>query len=180
MTEKIKKWALYGLIALLTALGLRLHFIKDKALKEEIHSTVLKEDVVEKYSARKGVSAIKRTRQTPKGPVTERVADGARDVSLEVLKDGTTRITARTKGFIFEPNLAVWTSDSVRLGIDTNLYFYKRFSLSTGIGCSLRDGRTWEGYGAVSYTLPIESFSNTSVFAGWGTRGALVGIKIKF
>lgn len=180
MKGQIKKWVAYAVLAFLTALGLRLHFLANKNLKEEIHSTNLKEDVVEKYSARKGVASIKRTRQTPKGPVTERVADGARDISLEVLKDGTTRVTARTRGFIFEPNVAIWASDSPRVGVDTNLYFYRRFSLSLGFGCSLRDGKTWEGYGGVSYTLPIESFSNTSLFAGYGTRGPVAGIKIKF
>lgn len=180
MKEWAKKYLVWIALIILSVLGLKYEFQRDSKVKQEIHSTTLKEDVVEKYSARKGVTAIKRTRKTEKGVVTERVADGARDVSLEVLKDGTTRITARTHGFIFEPNLALWTSDSVRLGLDSNVYFYRRWSVSVGAGCSVRDSKTWEAYGAISYTLPIESFSNTSLFAGYGTRGPLAGIKLKF
>lgn len=142
-------------------------------------SNTLAPDEKEKVSIDNNTKVIRITKRDKQGNVKQSVVgDGGRKAEIVINKDGTVSVTSQTHGFIFEPGISAFVSDKPRIGLDVQWAYWHRWSLSFGAGT---EGRTIDGYGAVNYLLPFNSFSNTSVFAGYSARKQIVlGIRVKF
>jgi hypothetical protein len=142
-------------------------------------SAVLKADEAQKVTINLNTKTISSTKRTKTGKIKSSIlSDGGRNATITVKNDGTVTVNAETHGGIFEPGAVVFMSDTLRGGLDVQLYYWHRWSLSTGIGT---DGHNADLYGAINYVLPFEQFSNTSLLVGYsGRRALVVGVRIKF
>lgn len=114
---------------------------------------------------------------TSPGTVIERI-DGARGIRISIGDTGNVSITARTKGFCFEPGLGLFaTSSDPRIFIDAQLLFARRHGANAGIGLGFRKPVNGVAFVAYSYNF----WSNTSVLVGFDTKNeVLLGLRVKF
>lgn len=113
---------------------------------------------------------------------TESVSiDDARDLRISIDKDGTTIVTARTKGFTFEPGVSVGEAEIIRAGVDVQWYFYKRFGVLSGLSLNLdRYEPRFSLYTGINYLPKSKYTQNTSFFIAYDTRRNIYfGIRIQ-
>lgn len=163
---------------------------KAEVAKEQVLTApVLKADEKEKIvvdTKRKTVSVISRI-ASPKDvnapvPQVVKTTEGVRKVVVTEKMDGSITVTPITKGFIFEPGLALYYSDRARLGLDVQFAYWHAYGLLLGAGVNLgEEPRTVRAHIAVSRTLPLNLFSNTSVFVGVDNKKDFTaGLRIAF
>ena len=157
-----------------------------KAVEKEqvLISPVLKEHEKEKIiidTQHKTVSVVRRVGSV-KNPVdavipqVEKRTEGVRKVVVTETDDGEITVTAITHGFICEPGVAIYYSDRARLGLDVQVYYWHQYGLVLGAGVNMGgEPRTVRAHIAVTRTLPINLFSNTSVFLGVDNKKDVVG-----
>lgn len=89
---------------------------------------------------------------------------------IVVNKDGSLRVISRQYGLTLEPGIAIAFEDSkVMPAIDVKLAYYMRLGLNTGMGFLVNEKvtlSTFRPYVSVSYALPFNAASNTSLFVG--------------
>jgi hypothetical protein len=164
-------------------------FTKCHKQEQVTTSPVLKDNEKQKIivdTRRKTIQVVRRV-GTVKQPgasipqVTE-TTRGVRKVVVTETDDGEITVTAITKGFVFEPGLALYYSDRARLGLDVQIAYWHSYGLVLGAGVNLgEEPRTVRAHVAVSRTLPLNLFSNTSVFIGVDNKKDVVGgLRITF
>lgn len=83
---------------------------------------------------------------------------------------GNVTVTVKHFGIGFDPGIGVSYVEKLRLALDARVLFYNRFGLNTGLAFSLSNNYTLgdvvKPFAAISYALPFNKFSNTSVYAG--------------
>jgi hypothetical protein len=184
----IKKIGLaLDIIVVLAVCGLV--FTKCHKQEQVLTTPVLKENEKQKVivdTRRKTVSVVRRI-GTPKNPgavvpQVERTTRGVRKVVVTETNDGEITVTAITKGFVCEPGLALYYSDRARLGLDVQIAYWHSYGLVLGAGVNLgEEPRNIRAHVAVSRTLPLNLFSNTSVFVGVDNKKDVVGgLRIQF
>lgn len=111
------------------------------------------------------------------GTVIERI-DGARGVRISIGNTGNVSVTARTRGFCFEPGFGGYTtSEHTRVFVDVQWLFARRHGVNTGVGLGLR--RPVNGTAFIAYSHNF--WSNTSVLVGVDTKSeVLLGLRAKF
>ncbi len=101
--------------------------------------------------------------------------DGARGVRIGIDAGGQVTVTARTKGFIFEPGPAIVISDRPRIGLDVQWLFLRRWGVNSGIVTGKNDDL--RAYIAGSYNF----YGNSGVLLGVDSNSKfLVGLKVRF
>ncbi len=130
------------------------------------------------------VTTIRRDRKNKKDTTqVEHPIDGSRDIRIGVSPDGRVLVTARTKGFIFEPGIGIGFDGDALLSLDTQFYFYHRWGVLGGVSipmASIRANKLSLFIGG-SYQLPFQHFQNTSVYAGYNTSKEIqVGARVRF
>lgn len=103
---------------------------------------------------------------------------GVRKVAVTIDKDGNVSVYAPTSGVIFEPGLAAFYSDDkFRLGLDAQVFYWRKWGVNIGAGSTLEKPYTLKAYIAGSYNV----WSNTSLFVGiTHTKEAGFGLRIRF
>lgn len=152
--------------------------------EEVIMAPVLKEDERAKYTVQdKKVTKI--TRRKNKDGTVEQVREtieGARKVAITIKEDGSINVYARSHGPIFEPGVAIgYSGDKPRIGVDAQLYYWRRFAVGTGVTIDMEEWRQVRINGTFHYTLPVKKLNNTSLFVGIDNKLDLAfGVRIKF
>lgn len=163
---------------------------KAEVTKEQVLTApVLKDNEKEKIiidNRTHEVSVVRRV-GTPKNPGASvpQVVDkteGVRKVVITEGTDGEITVTAITHGLVFEPGLALYYSDRARLGLDVQFAYWHSYGLLLGAGVNLgAEPRTIRAHIAVSRTVPLNLFANTSVFIGVDNKkDVTAGLRIAF
>ncbi len=164
-------------------------FTKCHKQEQVITSPVLKENEKQKIivdTKHRTVSVVRRvgspSRPGDTIPQVTKTTEGVREVVVTETDDGEITVTAITAGFICEPGLSLYYSDRARLGLDVQVAYWHSYGLLLGAGVNLGEGpRTIRAHVAVSRTLPLNLFRNTSVFVGVDNKKDVVGgLRISF
>lgn len=166
-------------------------YVQRKNLEQQIITApILKETENQKIivdTNKKKVTVVKRGpigkgKDGKSGTEVTKVTEGARKVVITEDRDGTIRVVALNKGFCFEPGLALYYSDSARLGLDVQLAYYKRWGVLLGAGVNMgEEPRTIRAHVAVNYALPLSFMDNTSMFLGMDHKKEVVaGARLRF
>lgn len=176
-----QKFAIGGIVLL--AAFIVNGYVKYRMRHEDvIAAPVLKEDEKEKIIIDTGKKKVTRVRRDGTKQETD-IKDGARKVVITDPKDGgDLKLEVMNKGFCFEPGLALYYSDTLRLGVDAQIAYYKNFGVLLGAGVSMGDEpRTVRAHIGLSHALPLNFTDNTSVFVGIdNSKNVAGGIRIKF
>jgi hypothetical protein len=95
--------------------------------------------------------------------------------------EGNLHVYAPKSGAICEGGLlAGYRGDFPVLGIDGQLLYYKAWGLNVGVNALVRGRMLPRAYVGVSYALPIEALSNTSVLVGIDTsKEVVLGLRVR-
>lgn len=185
MNKRIGDILEVGLV--LVVLGL----VLNKCHKQEqvLTTPVLKENEKQKIivdTRRKTIQVVRRIGNVKHPgeavPQVTKTTSGVRKVVVTETDDGEITVTAVQSGFVCEPGLAIYYSDRARLGLDVQLAYWHSYGLVLGAGVNLgEEPRTIRAHVAVSRSLPLNLFSNTSVFVGVDNKKDVVGgLRIQF
>jgi hypothetical protein len=106
--------------------------------------------------------------------------------TIVVNKDGSLRVVSKQYGLTHEMGVALAFEDSyVMPALDIKLAYYMRFGLNAGTGFRLNgklSAATFRPYVAVSYALPFNAVSNTSIFVGHSlvSEHWITGLSVRF
>lgn len=170
---------------------------KDRNLRKEIVSEKLEAHeeaavIIEPTTGR--ITTIKKVNQLPGAvrgrvqsggdvPVVVEHIDGAREVRVSIGKEGQVKVTARYRGFCFEPGFGLLYSDQAesRYELDAEVFFSRRHGAYIGLNAPIKDARRIRAHLAYGYTLPFRKLSNTTVLVGMDSRKEVVaGVRVKF
>ena len=108
---------------------------------------------------------------------------GVKKAKLTKFDDGEIDLRVKNKGFGLEPGFTVTAGDGLRLGMDVEYAYWKRFGLTAGFTTPVR-GRSLDkvrGHLGLSYDIPNRWFNNSSVFGGIDTnKTPILGFRNKF
>ncbi len=142
--------------------------------QEEAKHSPLPPNVVERVSVKNGTVTL----QTQSG--LKRIS-GVREGSLDIMKDGTTKLSVKTNGWEHEVGMNGFVNrDGGALGLDLRAYYWKKVDLMVGLGYSPKTDR-FDAWIGVGYTPQTSWVSNTTAFVGYSVRNNIVaGISVKF
>jgi hypothetical protein len=116
-----------------------------------------------------------------KGNVKQYV--GVKKAKLTKFEDGEIKVDVKNKGFGLEPGFVMTAGDGLRLGLDVEYAYWKRWGLLAGATYPV-NGRSLDrlrGHLGVGYDLPSRWLSNTSIWGGIDTgRNPALGFRTKF
>jgi hypothetical protein len=108
---------------------------------------------------------------------------GVKKAKITKFEDGEIDLRVKNKGLGLEPGFTVTAGDGLRLGLDVEYAYWKRWGLLAGFTSPVR-GRSLDrvrGHLGLSYDLPNRWFSSTSVWGGMDTaRDPRLGFRTKF
>ena len=111
------------------------------------------------------------------------LSEGERQAVITEDNQGHLSVYSPKWGYVFEPGECIFYSDTFRIGLDTQWFYWQRYGVITGLGINFNNNqrRNIDGFIAVSYNLPFETFSNTSIYTGYSFKQQLVvGGRVKF
>ena len=112
-----------------------------------------------------------------------KIHTGVKRFSGSQYDDGKITTSFKNKGFGIEPGLVVTTGDGLRLGLDLEYAYWKRWGLVVGTTLPVQE-RSLEnlrGHLGLSYDLPSRWFSHSSLYGGVDTnRTPTFGLRMKF
>jgi len=171
------KW----LLVLLGVLWFWDNRIDDSWVKEYLQSgrSEFKEGEVAKLriDCRDNTGLIHRKGHPPERITGLKVFDGSQ------FEDGTIKTHFKNKGIGLEPGITVTSGDGLRLGLDVEYAYWKRFGLLGGATLPVRTRSlsNLRGHLGLSYDLPSKWFSHSSLWAGLDTnKTPLMGWRTKF
>jgi len=93
---------------------------------------------------------------------------GVKGASLVKFKNDSIKVDVDNKGFSIEPGLVLGAADSMRMGLDIEFIYWRRYGLLAGITVPVhrRTFNELQGHVGVSYDLPNRYFSHTSLWGG--------------
>ena len=98
-------------------------------------------------------------------------------------EDGRIKTKFKNKGFGLEPGIVVTAGDGLRLGVDLEYAYWKRWGLLAGATAPVR-GRSFDrvrGHLGLGYDLPSRWFSSTSFYGGIDSdKTPTMGFRTKF
>lgn len=133
MISKLIKWCLITIGLLLIPLGIWIEFQNSIKIEDQTSSNHLAPDVTEKII----IDPARRTlrRITPEYPSGRTLILPDRPSSVELLKDGTLRVTARQWGPELKPFAGAGFAGKKALAIvGVDMLYYKRFDLGLSLG----------------------------------------------
>lgn len=182
VSDGVRKILLLLLAIFLLGQWLNINFfgiVSDK-LKQKIDTT---RPLKDNESARVTGDMNRRTIvEQQKGKETK-VYVGVRKFEYTQLNDGNVQRKVKTKGFTFEPGLAIGAGEALRVGPDAQLIYWNKFGLNLGFNVPARQ-RTFSGLRGVlslTYTPYWKYFENTSIWGGVDTnKSPQAGLRWKF
>lgn len=108
---------------------------------------------------------------------------GVRKAKITKFEDGEVEVDVKNKGFGLEPGFTVAAGDGLRLGLDVQYAYWKRWGLLGGVTIPVNDRRfsRVRGHLGLGYTLPNRWLSSTSVFGAVDTsKNPLMGFRTRF
>ena len=142
-------------------------------------SNVLQEDQVARadMDCRDNSLIIQKEGKEPRREV------GVKKATFIQNKDGSYEADFTDKGFSLEPGFVLTAGDGLRLGVDLEYAYWKRWGLLTGVTVPVR-GRSLNsvrGHLGVGYDLPSRWLSNSSIYGGVDTnKTPVIGVRAKF
>lgn len=124
--------------------------------------------------------------------VVTRNPDGTNNVSTKYVpehatvvlkKNGDVVFDVKTFGFEAEPGIgAAGTTLGAALTLDLQFFYYKRTALTAGLGIQMASKPKVMPFAAVSYRLPWDVVSNTSLIAGYAPlqKSPVLGLRVRF
>lgn len=108
-------------------------------------------------------------------PLTVSKEVGVRKAAITIKKSGEVVVVAQTKGFVFEPGIAIAQGEDLMLGVDVQWAYWKRWGSSGGIMVD-RKGKP-RLFVSANYNV----WQNTSFFVALDHRKDLaVGVRLSF
>jgi len=111
-----------------------------------------------------------------------RITSGVKYVDGSLFEDGHVEIKAKNKGLGLEPGIVATAGDGLRLGLDLEWLYWRRWGIITGITYPVarRSLDRVRGHTGISYDLPSKWLSNTSLYGGIdSTKTPTVGFRTK-
>ena len=108
---------------------------------------------------------------------------GVKEAHLTKFDDDEIRVDIKDKGFGLEPGFAMVAGDGLRLGLDLEYAYWKRWGLIGGFSVppARRTISGVRGHLGLSYDIPNKWLSHSSIFAGIDTsKTPVVGMRTKF
>lgn len=173
LTEKIKKWAVIGVIALLALFGLKQCRKVQQKQDGAIVSPILKPTDKGKII----VDPIKRTITTitDKGTTVTSIPD--RPVSITEDKNGKITVQSRIWGKELRPYLGVGYDGVGRAHVGADFFYYKKLDLGTGLGVNMAQPKDT----TMNVNLSYNVYSNTSIALSYDNRRNIgVFLKVRF
>lgn len=105
---------------------------------------------------------------------------------IVINKDGSVKVISKQYGLCHEVGAGVMLEDrTVMPLINLRLAYYGRFGFNVGIGVNFRSQlslNTFRPFAALSYALPFNALSNTSLFAGHSlvSQNWVAGVQVRF
>lgn len=148
-----------------------------KFLSDEAH--VLQEDQVARadLDCRDNSLTLQKEGEIPKRIV------GIKTGTFIQNKDGSYEADYKNKGFGLEPGFVMTAGDGLRLGLDVEYAYWKRWGLLGGVTVPAYDRSLdkLRGHLGLGYDLPSKWLSHTSVYGGIDTnKTPTMGIRTKF
>jgi hypothetical protein len=193
------KWKLSGLVLLLSLLGFMLwpYFgstdkgagTNETLTQKEIDKGTVAKVTIDSRKKRITQSRVIKAPAKGVGAGTSGQGDEVRTTTERFERravitedvEGNLHIWAPKSGAVLEAGVLVGARrDGVCLGLDGQLLYYKAWGLNVGVNALLRGRMLPRAYVGVSYSLPWEAFSNTSVLVGIDTsKEAVIGIRVR-
>jgi hypothetical protein len=151
--------------------------LKDNEEKKIIIDTNTRTvQVVERRNARDNKSGQSHSTEVVK------TTKGVRKVVVTETNDGAIQTRLVNKGLSFEPGVALYCSDKMRVGLDFQVTYFGAWGVLLGAGVAIGDEpRTIRAHVAVSRSLPLRFMGNTQVFVGVDQRKDVVaGLRVRF
>jgi len=108
---------------------------------------------------------------------------GVKKAKLTKFDDGEVKVDVKDKGLGLEPGFVMAVGDGLRLGLDVEYAYWKRWGLLGGATYPV-NGRSLDrlrGHLGLSYDIPNRWFSSTSVWGGVDTNKApIMGLRTRF
>jgi len=108
---------------------------------------------------------------------------GVKEAHLTKFDDNEIKVDIKNKGLGIEPGFTVAAGDGLRMGLDIEAIYWRRWGLLTGFTVPVQR-RTFDGlrgHAGIGYDLPSAWFSNTSIWGGIDTnRTPMIGLRTKF
>jgi len=97
-----------------------------------------------------------------------KITSGVKYVDGSLFEDGHVEIKAKNKGLGLEPGIVATAGDGLRLGLDIEWIYWRRWGIVTGVTYPVRARslNRLRGHTGLSYDLPSKWLSNTSIYAG--------------
>jgi hypothetical protein len=145
--------------------------VSGTTVKEELKPNEKEKTIIDQK--RKTVTKLVRKKD---GTVEKSTVEGVRKVDVTISNDDKLTITARNRGFLFDPGVSVFYSkDKINLGLDIQWAYWRRYGFSGGFGVST--DHKCSGYFSGSYNF----YSQSSVFIGVNDNlKPIVGFKVTF
>lgn len=168
-----RKHAYGGLAALGIVVFCVFTWFKQKVDRQEHLNTALLPNETRKL-VKKG-NTLTLVHRDKDGREVKKIIKGARDFSVSEDINGKVTVYAPTKGWIFEPGLAVvGGSDRLRYGVDLGIAYWNNFTLG---GIIATDSQFSIRIGLVGM---YNVYSNTSIFLGVDqTEDMMIGVRVR-
>lgn len=152
------------------------HF--DRNLRNQVDAeNPLQADEKARFTLKDGDVIVQR-----KGEKTK-VYPSVRRGTLTQMESGELEAKIKTKGFVVEPGLTIYAGDGLRLGLDVQYAYWKRWGLLAGITvpATKRSIHNIRAHAGVSYDIPNRFFRTSAVWGGVDTRGTpAIGLRTRF
>lgn len=115
-------------------------------------------------------------------PVLRIYQPDPRSTVISTDQKGNVKIKVKHVGYGFQPGIGFGYSDRLRLTLDARLLYWDRFGLNGLLALSPDHNATAvQPFFVLTYALPFEYLSNTSLFAGtWFDKTFIGGVRVKF
>lgn len=128
------------------------------------------------------VTHIKRV-HLPDGTTRQKIIRkvGVRKVATTVRKDGSIDVYAVQHGPTFEPGISVGYGESARVGIDAELYYWKKWALGGGFDSDVKTFKRVRAHVGIFRDIYLKSFNNSSLYFGVdNTATTRLNFRIRF
>lgn len=108
---------------------------------------------------------------------------GVKRAKLTKFDDGEVELNVKDKGFGLEPGFVMAAGNGLRLGLDIEYAYWKRWGLLVGATYPTggKDLSELRGHIGLSYDIPNRWFSHTSLWGGIDTyKAPVIGVRTKF
>jgi len=161
-----------------------LHFIGNKSDSSRAREIDAKSPLIEDQVRRLIIDFLRNQLILQEKGKDTKVYTGVRKAVFTEIKDGSIEMDVPTRGWTFEPGLTLGASESLRLGVDVQWAYWRRWGMVTGFSVPAGRQRTlgkFKGHLGLSYNFYNKYFPGTSVWGGMDTSAdPALGVRTRF